>query len=71
MNNEAIPHARDALGDDSTQVFMNQLLLALVISKGGTIVIPVHEVDATGGYIMTVEVDPDKRIFILHARKKQ
>lgn len=34
MTPEAIPHAQDYLGDASTQLFVNQILLSLVIQRG-------------------------------------
>ena len=67
---ELIPHANDFLGSATTQVFLNQLLLALVIKQGGKIELPIKEIDGTGGYLMTMEIDQTRQVFILTARKK-
>lgn len=67
---EAIPYANDVLGDASTQLFIQQLLMALVVQLGGKAEIPVMSVDATGGYLMNLEVDSVNRQFVLTAHKK-
>lgn len=68
---EAIPHAREILGDDTTQLFLNQLLLATVIKQGGSMVLDVADVDATGGHMMSVDIDQEAQTFTLIARQKQ
>lgn len=68
---EAIPHAKELLGDDTTQLFINQLLVAFVLKQGGKIEIPVSDVDATGDFIMNMEVDQHRQLFILQTRRKQ
>jgi hypothetical protein len=68
---EAIPHAKEYLGDETTQLFLNQLLLAFVIKQGGTVKIEASEVDLTGGWIMTMHVDQSTKTFILEAKEKQ
>lgn len=68
---ELIPHANEFLGSATTQVFLNQLLMAIVIRQGGKVELPVQQVDATGDYIMTMEIDQQRKVFILKARKKQ
>jgi len=67
---ELLPHANDFLGSATTQVFLNQLLLSLVIRQGGKVEMPVHLVDDTGGYLLTMEIDQTRRVFILNAKKK-
>ena len=67
---ELIPHANDFLGSATTQVFLNQLLIALVVRQGGKVELPVQHVDDTGGYLMTMEIDHPRQMFILKARKK-
>jgi len=67
---ELLPHAKEFLGSATTQVFLNQLLLALVIKQGGKIELPIKEIDGTGGYLMTMEIDQTRQVFILTARKK-
>lgn len=67
---ETVPHAREMLGDDSTQLFLNQLLLALVVKNGGTHSLSVDEVNATGGYMMNLAVSEDQKVFTLVAKKK-
>lgn len=70
MANESIPHAQDFLGDASTQLFINQILLSLVIQQGGTVEVPVAAIDATGGYMLTLEADAARGAVILRARPK-
>lgn len=67
---EAIPHANDVLGDASTQLFIQQLFMALVVQLGGKAEIPVMSVDAMGDYLMNLEVDSVNRQFVLTAHKK-
>jgi len=44
--------------------------LSLVIRQGGKVEMPVHLVDDTGGYLLTMEIDQTRRVFILNAKKK-
>lgn len=71
MTKEVIPHAKDLLGDASTQLFINQLLLAIVLRNGGRLTVPIEAVDGTGGYSMDINVDPVGGSFALTAKKKQ
>lgn len=71
MAKESIPHAKEMLGDASTQVFINQLLLAIVLRDGGHITVPIEAVDSTGGHFMEMSVNPDGGYFALTAKKKQ
>ena len=64
-------HMKELLGEDQTQLFINQLLLAMVISQGCTVEVPMADVDATGGYILEMEIDKPRGVFILRAKKKQ
>ena len=48
-----------------------QLLIALVKRAGGKLVIPVAEVDDTGGNLLMFSVDPVMRTFNFEVRKKQ
>ena len=67
---ELIPHANDFLGSATTQVFLNQLLLSMVIKQGGEVEMPVHLIDDTGGYLLMMKIDQARQVFILTARKK-
>lgn len=52
--------------------FKDQLLLAIVArAPGGKLSIPVEDVDATGGYVLAMAVDPVARVFHFEARAKQ
>ena len=71
MNNESIPHAKELLGDASTQVLINQLLLAVVLREGGRIAMSATELDGTGDHMLNLKLDPDNRWIILTTEKKQ
>ncbi len=51
--------------------FKDQLLIALVAKLGGDVVIPVADVDQTGGSVMLMSVDPEARTFHFRIEKKQ
>jgi len=69
---ETIPHAKEFLGEASTQVLINQLLLALVLrADKGVLAMSTTEIDNTGGHILNLKIDPDGRWFKLIAEKKQ
>jgi hypothetical protein len=51
-------------------VLKEQVLLALVRSAGGRVEIPVAEVDANAGQIMTMRIDQETRMFVLEVRSK-
>lgn len=51
--------------------FRDQLLIALVQKLGSKVTIPVSDIDATGGYLLLMAVNPETREFQLEARKKQ
>lgn len=70
MTPESIPHAQDYLGDASTQLFVNQILLSLVIQQGGTVEVPVAAIDATGGFMLTLEASAERGVVTLRARPK-
>jgi hypothetical protein len=59
------------LGGETMDLFRNQLLIVLANRLGGNIAIPAAEVDGTGGYLLSLEIDPDARTFALQTRKKQ
>lgn len=56
-----------ALLDD----FKEQLLLVLIQRLGGSVSLPVKEVDETGGLVLAMSVDADARVFHFEVRKKQ
>ena len=45
--------------------------MALVIKNGGKLMVSLKEIDATGGYLMMMEVDPDTNMILLKAVQKQ
>lgn len=51
--------------------FRDQLLVALVKMYGPIVTVPVREVDDTGGYILLVRADQERREFYLELRGKQ
>jgi hypothetical protein len=59
------------LGGDTMAVFRNQLLICTVERLGGTVVIPVREVDGTGAFMMALEIDQIAGTFTLKTEKKQ
>jgi hypothetical protein len=71
MDSKDFPKASDLLGENITSVFVGQLLLAHVVKQGGMVKISVEEVDATGEWIMEMQVDQIKQELILIARRKQ
>ena len=51
----------------------DQLLIVLVNrlkDRDSTLVIPIQEIDDTGGYVMDFRVDPRLRNFIFHVQRK-
>lgn len=49
----------------------DQLLLAFLHRLGDKVKIPATEIDATGGYVLLMSLDPDTRVFTFELRKKQ
>lgn len=47
-----------------------QLLLVMLQRLGGKAEIPVSEIDNTGGLLMMMRLDPEKRVFHFEIRKK-
>ena len=58
------------LGPEAFQLFRQQLFLVLLDRLGGEVTIPVSEVDATGKFIMNLQIDPEARTFTLQLGKK-
>lgn len=48
----------------------DQLLIVFLTRLGGKITLPVSEVDATGGVIMMMGADQEKRTFTFEIRRK-
>lgn len=69
MVDEAIPHAKDFLGEASTQVFINQILMAIVMLNGGKFTVPIGAVDNTSGRIMDMQIDRDAGTLTLVVKK--
>jgi hypothetical protein len=65
MARELAPEHAAALDD-----MKEQLLIVFLKRLGGSINIPVAEVDDTGGDLFALSVDPEKRVFHFEIRKK-
>lgn len=48
----------------------DQLLIVLLNRLGGELTVPISEVDGTGGYTMSLSVDPQARTFTFKTDKK-
>lgn len=59
------------LGPDFMNLLRQQFLIVLVNKLGGSISIPVADVDGTGAFMMGLEVDQVANCFILKTEKKQ
>ena len=51
-------------------VMLPQLLIVLINRLGGTIKIPVDEIDGTGKFNLAMQLDPKTRTFTFVVRKK-
>ena len=51
-------------------LFKEQVLLAMVRTAGGRVEVPVAEVDANAGQIMTMQVDQERKVFVLEVRSR-
>lgn len=60
----------EALRADIVQGMLPQLLIALVKRAGGTLSIPVAEIDDTGGYMLAMSVEDNGRTFTFATTKK-
>jgi delta 1-pyrroline-5-carboxylate dehydrogenase len=56
---------------DAIEAMLQQLLIALVKRAGGTLEVPVAEIDDTGGDLLAFRVDYDTRVFHFEVQKKQ
>jgi hypothetical protein len=52
------------------ELMKNQLLIVLVNRLGGRVEIPVSEVDATGAWMMGMNIDQERRLFTFETGKK-
>jgi hypothetical protein len=52
------------------KAMLNQLLIVLVNRLGGSVVIPVAEIDGTGEFLFSFKLDPDRREFTFQVDKK-
>lgn len=59
------------LGPEFMALFRQQLLITCVNRLGGKVELPVSEVDGTGQFMMSMEVDQVAGKFILKTEKKQ
>jgi hypothetical protein len=48
----------------------NQLLILLINRLGGTVAIPVAEIDGTGGFNLAMRLDPTTRVFTFQVLEK-
>jgi cephalosporin hydroxylase len=53
------------------EAMKSQLLIAFVNRLGGSLTIPVDEVDSTGAFNLAMSVDPDARTFTFTVQEKQ
>lgn len=63
--------AYNASQDPFMKAMLGQLLICFVNRGKGEVRMPIAEVDGTGGYLLTMEVDATKREFIFRTGKKQ
>lgn len=66
--NPIFSHALPAEAQEALRAMFGQLPIVFALRAGGELRIPVAEVDATGAYILDMEVDG--RTFVFRARKK-
>lgn len=59
-----------ALHADAIEAMLQQLLIALVKRAGGTLAIPVEEIDGTGGDLLAFRID-ENRTFHFEVQRKQ
>lgn len=53
--------------------FKDQLLIEFVrrlMDKKGDLIVPVKDIDGTGGYVLDFRVDPQLKNFIFHLNRK-
>jgi len=62
---ESIAHSQ------AMEAMKDQLIIVLVNRLGGTVKVPVNEIDDTGQYLMMLQLDQDDRTFTFSVRKKQ
>jgi hypothetical protein len=60
-----------AVAADLLEAMKGQLLITLINRLGGRVTIPINEVDATGGFMLHMEVDQTARTFTFTVEKKQ
>jgi hypothetical protein len=59
------------LGGDTMNLVRQELMLVMLDRLGGEVTIPVAEIDATGRFTMTMDVDQFAGTFTLKLGKKQ
>lgn len=62
--------AQDAELQRVIRVAKEQLLVTLVRLAGGKVVVPVTELDANGGQVLVMELDQERRAFVLEIRSR-
>lgn len=59
-----------AVHADAIEAMLQQLLIALVKRAGGTLAVPVAEIDNTGGEMLAFRID-ENRVFHFEIQRKQ
>ena len=65
VQRSADPHAKAAV-----KAMLGQLLIALVKRAGGSIEMPVAEIDATGDSILSMRLDQERASFFFETTRK-
>lgn len=60
----------NAAAADALQAMMPQVFLALVKRAGGSLTVPVAEIDDTGGWLLSLEFDQCEKTFTFVASRK-
>jgi hypothetical protein len=53
------------------EAMKDQLIIALIRRLGGKLDLPVAEIDSTGGVVLMMSVDQERRMFHFEVRPKQ
>jgi hypothetical protein len=56
---------------DALRLMIGQLPIVFALRNGGSVTVPIAEIDATGGYTLGVNVDPSSTQITFSVRKKQ
>lgn len=67
---EHVPESERAEAEHAIDVFRDQLLVAMVKQRGGTLEIPITEIDDTSLDILWLDVDESRGVFTLKIQRK-